>query len=472
MLIAALVLGLGGRIAYSYNAPLWFDETFTGVIASQTTLGALLKWCLNELTGPAYYVPLWLWEKVAGTSNIALRLPSLVLSLGTPLAVLAWGHRAADLRLWWAVVLLLWVPIFAVAGEARAYPEIFALGTLQAALFVRLIERPSTARASGWIIASSLLVLCNYWGGIPALVQGLVFIAVHRTRAIRTWPALLFMAPMLAWSWFHLPAVLAFTVGGSSGISGLPLSAVLDIPAMLFGVGLNGAIVMAMVIGSLGFVWLRGGLRLSTPPTPERALALCGAASVAVILVMAFVKPGFSPRYATAAMPSFLFGLALWVRWMMARDARPVVLAVVLLFATAAGLVGSILRGPDTDPRHKFELERPSAWLAEHRPDSLVVFWDGPVAEASPDFALAEVGGFFLRRAGHGTEVAVARVPAAENPNPAVLARADGNSAILWFANDELPASRAPHIERYDSRFECRDFGGGVVTMIACRQRR
>jgi hypothetical protein len=473
LLIAALVLGLGGRIAYSYDAPLWFDETFTGVIATQPTFSALVNWCLHELTGPAFYMPLWAWEKLAGPSDLALRLPNIILSVITPLAILRFGHRDRDLRLWWAIFLLLWVPIFAVAGEARSYPETFALAAAQAALFIRLVERPSISRASLWISVSSVLVLCHYWSVIPGVIQGCAFLAVHRQRAVRTWPALVFLMPMLVWSWFHLPAVLAFTVGGSGGIDGLPWTAVLDLPEMVLGTGFGGTVVLAVVAISLGLAGARRGWRGRGRPSPEAVLALCAVGSIALSLILAFVRPGFAPRYMMASMPGFLFALALWARWMAARDARPVVIVMATLLATAAGLLVTILRVPDLDPRHKFELERPSAWLAERPPAHLVVFWDGPVAEASSDAALAEVGGFFLRRAGHAVDVQVARVPAGEEPSPALLklANAQGNSAILWFANDALPASRKPQVERYDARFECRDFGGGVVTMTACRPR-
>jgi hypothetical protein len=472
LLAAALVLGLTGRIAYSYGAPLWFDETFTGVIASQPTFAGLVKWCMAELTGPGFYAPLWAWEKLAGPGNFALRLPSLILSICTPLAILRWGARDFDLRLWWTVVLLLWVPIFAVAGEARPYPEIFALGAGQAIAFIRMIERPTIARTSGWIIVSSLLILCHYWSVVPAIVQGLAFLAVHRFRAIKAWPALVFLAPMLIWSWFHLPAVLAFTAGGGGG--GMPLSSVLDLPAMLLGVGVSATIVLAAVMASLVLEIAQGGWRGHLDMTPERVLAWCGVVSVAVIFLLGFALPGFSRRYAMAAMPSFLFALALWARWMTGRNPKAVFLVVAMLLATAAGLVGSILLGPDKDPRHMFELERPSAWLGEQAPEHLIVFWDGPVAEASPEFALAGVGGFFLRRDGHRVDVSVARVAAAEDPNRGVLALTDERrkSAILWFANDALPPSRTPRIEHYDPRYECRDFGGGIVTMTACRWRR
>ncbi|RYE54336.1 MAG: hypothetical protein EOP18_07635, partial [Rhizobiaceae bacterium] len=332
LLVAALFVGIGGRILYGLGAPFWFDETFTGVIAGQPTVAKLFDWCLHELTGPAFYGPMWLWEKLAGSSNFALRLPGLTLAIVTPLAILRWGNRDPDLRLWWAVFLLLWSPIFAMAGEARAYPEIFALAAVQALLFVQLLHQPRVGRASAWVVISSLGMLCNYWAAIPAIVQGLAFLAVHRFRAIRTWPAFLLLIPLLVWSRFHLPMVLDFTVGNSSGMAGLPLSDVVKIPSFILGVGLNGALLFVVVLGSLVIAWKRQPKDRPSDITPERALALCGLASVAIVIVLAFVRPNFGQRYLTATMPSFLFALALWARWMTARNAKAVVLVMAIMF--------------------------------------------------------------------------------------------------------------------------------------------
>ena len=472
LLATALILGVAGRIGYGWNAPFWFDETFSGVIATQPSVRKLVAWCLTELTGPAFYMPLWVWEKVAGSSDTALRLPALVLSIAGPLLILWKGDRDRDLRLWWAVFALLWVPMFGLAGEARPYPQLFLLGAVQATVFLRLLDTPSVARAAAWVAVSSLVVLTHYWGVVPCLVQGVAYLLYHRLRAVRTWPALILALPMLGWAWFHLPMVLGFAVGHGTAYAGLPLSQVFRIPAMLLGISFSATIVLGAVVGSLALAGLRGWLtrvRLD----PALVLALCGVASVALALTIAFLRPGFAPRYAVPAIPSFLFALALWARWMMPRDARPVIVATAMMISSAAGLVFSIASEPDTDPRHLFNLERPSAWLAEQRPPSrLVMFWDGPVGELTPADHLDEVGGFFLRRAGHRVSVAVARAAADRDPNRAVLALAQvPGTAILWTANDRLPTARTPRIERYDARFECRDFGGGQLTMTACRAR-
>jgi hypothetical protein len=143
-----------------------------------------------------------------------------------------------------------------------------------------------------------------------------------------------------------------------------------------------------------------------------------------------------------------------------------------MMVSSAAGLVLSILTEPDTDGRHLFNLERPSAWLAERHPTHLAMFWDGPIGELTSSSHLNEVGGFFLRRAGKPLVVSVVRAGPDQDANRAVLASAPIGSAILWIANDRLPDARTPRIERYGPRFECQDFGGGQLTMTACRSRR
>ena len=468
LIVAALILGVTGRIAYGWQAPLWFDETFSAVIATQPSAAALLHWCLNEMTGPAFYMPLWLWVKLAGSSDMALRVPSLILSIAAPLLILWKGAADRDLRLWWAVFALLWVPMFALAGEARPYPQLFMLGVVQAILFVRLLAAPGIARASGWVAVSVLLILTHYWGAVPCLVQGLAYLACHRRRAVATWPALLLLLPLIGWAYVHLPLVLAITMPANPVYPDPLRTALTAIPAMLLGVPLGALIVLAVVIGTIArHARQRDGGRGAW--SPETVLGLCGAASLALIVAFMLVRPGFAPRYVTPAMPSLLFGLALWARWMAVRDARMVIIVVAVLLSTAAGLVLAMLTQPDHDARHLFNLERPSAWLAERRPTRLVMFWDGPIGALTPDAALDAVGGFFLRRGGRPLTVVVARATPAQDPNRAVLARATPGSVILWTANDSLPDDRRPRIAHYDAGYDCRDFGGGQLTMTACR---
>ncbi len=471
-LIAAIAIGGAGRIAYGWGAPFWFDESFSGVIATQPSVAALIGWCLSEVTGPGFYMPLWVWEKIAGSSDAALRAPSLILSFAAPALILWRGDRDRDLRLFWAVSCLLWVPSFIVAGEARGYPQLFFLGVAQAIVFVRLIEHPNARRALWWTGISAIAVLSHYHAALPATVQGIAYLIVHRRVAVRTWPALIALVPVAGWAAFHLPMLRRYAGAHEAAYAPLPLSDLVSIPAFVFGVPLHGALIIAVVAVSLA-VPMRKGAFAQTRPSPALVLSLCAIVSVALMIAFGFVWPGFAPRYLTPSMPALLFALALWARSMMPRDSKPVIVVFAVMFLMAGAILSSSLTEPDRDPRHLFNLERPSAWLAEAEPRRVVMLWDGPIGAASDDGRLSEVGGFFFKRAGHPVAVDLVRLGKRQDPNTAVIERAGGraDTGILWIANDLLPQARKPALAGRDPALECRDFGEGVVTMTACRRR-
>ncbi|GGA57648.1 hypothetical protein [Sphingomonas psychrolutea] len=339
MLAAAFVLGVAGRLAYSWNAPFWFDETFSGVIASQRDAASLLSWCLHELTGPAYYMPLWAWEKLAGNSDLALRLPSLFCALAAPILIAAGGSRDRDLRVFWATLVLLWLPAQVVAFEARPYPQLFLLGTAQAIAFLRLMQQPDRTRAAWWAGWAACAILTNYNAVVIAGVQGLLYLAHHRRAAVATWPALLAFVPVAAWIALHVGFLMTLAAVHGQAYAPLPLSQVATIPALLFGLPFHGTLVLGTIAASSFFA----RRRLAVPMTPEALLALSGVIALAVVLLLAFVRPGFAPRYLTPTMPAVLFAVAWWARAMLRIDVKPVVIVVAVLMLAAGGVLRSSL---------------------------------------------------------------------------------------------------------------------------------
>ncbi|NJN68470.1 MAG: hypothetical protein HC884_18045 [Chloroflexaceae bacterium] len=55
---------------------LWTDEAFTASYTTHSTVGLVLEDVRkNEETPPLYFLLIWLWSRVAGASEVALRLP-------------------------------------------------------------------------------------------------------------------------------------------------------------------------------------------------------------------------------------------------------------------------------------------------------------------------------------------------------------------------------------------------------------
>ncbi len=478
----AFVIGVPTRLMSGYGLPLWFDETFSAVIATQPNLGSLLRWCLNELTGPAYYVPLWIWVKAFGASDVALRAASMACSLAAPLVILRYGSADRLLRVFWCAIVLLWLPALIFANDARSYAQLFLLGSVQAIAFLHLIRGPCTRRALSWTCVSVLMVLTHYYA-IPIVgSQGVLYLLLGRQRAIKTWPAFLPVLLLLGWMAVHLPFVFGLSAACAASCYAPTPNLLPLIPLLMFGTGLQGSLLLA-IIGLSTVVLLakvppkRGSIR-TMGLAPEWALVLSGALAFGLVLVFATVRPGFAPRYLAPCHPALLFAVAWWMRWSIDRSAIP----VLALFAAMAGGMLQETRAALTDTaldhRHLFNLEQPSAWLLQRHPDRLVFAFADPVGVASSATPLGranvgEVGGFFLRRAGQAVDVVVAGRAHAPPSSSEVLSLAgtDPRSAILWIGNDfSSPSHIVPTLA--EGSWECRDFGKPMATVVACRRKR
>ena len=470
----ALLLGLLGRLFSGLYAPLWFDETFTAEIASQTNLHDWVRWCLSELGGPVHYGLLFLWEKVAGNSNVALRLPSLAVSIAAPLLILWRGHPDRDVRLLWAAITALSFIGVDSATQARYYALLYLLATAQAILFLRMIERPTLRATMLWTGISALMVLTHYYAAIICGFQGIAFLALCRARALRTWPALIALVPMAAWMLFHLPFLASFASTDVVWNEGLNADDLWLLPCVLTGLAWPGAFVIVAMMASVttdAVAALRR--RAPFPYSPGEAALVAGAIlSIALVMGAGFVVPSFNLRYLIPYVPALLLGLALWTRRMM----RIVPLAGPLLITTMLGSgmsqLADIIQHP---PHNSFNLEDPSAWLADKGVKRMVMLWDNPTAALpDPDGHLAAIGSFFLRRAHVPVDIVVPLWPRSGDPNRLLvdMASRKPGTAILWIYDTAVPGARGREhpwrIPSIDPAWECRDFGKGTGTVLAC----
>jgi hypothetical protein len=465
---AAVIVGVAARLWYARGAPLWFDESFAGTIATQPDFAALLRWCLTELTGPGYYVPLWLWTQVTGASDAALRLPSLLCSLAAPLLLWRWGHPDPAVRRAWAGAALLSLPAIAAADLARPYALLFLLACAQAIVFRRLLVGADRRRAFAWSSVSALLVLTHYSAVPLVAIQAALGLVRLRRDAARLWPALLPGIPVLVWATLHLPFVLALT-GGSGPTSAAALSDLVTAPGLLFGVQAIGVLILGCVAATAVLPAFRHAAAALDPA--DRSLAAAGLLTTVLVLAAATLHGGVTARYLTSLLPSLLFALALWVRWSVRVDERPALGVAVAMLAGTIGLLVSA-RGDREEVRHRFGVEPASAWLAEAHPQRVIFLWSDPIGAVSGDRNIADVAGFGFRRLGRPVSVAVAHPVVAEDPNATLLARAThaNATAILWLAKVDVANLPPVRIAARDPRWECRDFGDAGVRAAACRR--
>ena len=437
-----------------------------GAIAGQATYNGLVQWCLHELTGPAFYMPMWLWAKFVGTGDAALRMPSLALSIGAPLLIAWRGHADRDLRLFWATLAMLWMPALATATEARPYSQLFFLCALQAMLFLRVTRSPSRGLVLGWASVTALAVLTHYYALAIGGLQALALIVSHRRTPWRLGPALFPLGLAAVWMLFHARFLLDFAAGHIASYAPVPLWSLAAVPWWVFGQGLQGFLILALLVYTRASWWLKGG-----KPSPEALLIGTGVASIALIVVAGLFRATLMPRYLTPGIPALLFGLAYWAKLQRPHDVRPV---FALFGISVAAMAVTLVTGPNDIrflERRSFQFETASAWLMERAPTRLVFLWPTATGAQSHSAQLAEVAGFFFARSRHPVTVEISR--GGLDPNRTLLQAAgdDPRTAILWVSDNRSMHDPAPRIAQIDSRWECQNSSEGQILIVACRRR-
>ncbi|WP_304190914.1 hypothetical protein, partial [Phenylobacterium aquaticum] len=326
MVLAAVALGLAAlllgaaRLAFAMTEPLWFDEAFTLSIVSRPDGASFWRQVYLDSNGPAFYLIERLWSGLAGRSDLALRIPTLLavwaagaLPLFVPLKGLS---RTA--RMTWAVLIFAWWGV-GYFLDARCYGLLLAVATGQCLAFGRVMEAPSLRRALIWMTLGALGVLLHYYMLFVVLAQGLIYLGRHRWAAVRTWPAVLVFAPVATWMLRHAPRLADYSRLASVWHPPVDARRALDLTAFVIGPSqpLMLAVVAVILIAGLLVGRLRPGASPDEDGTPVAALTLTAAAGVAafaLMLVFGVFGSGLSPRYMIPLAPSLLLGVVLIAR--------------------------------------------------------------------------------------------------------------------------------------------------------------
>jgi uncharacterized membrane protein len=469
VVLAALIIAVPLHFV-GLGRAFWLDEAFTGGIAAQQSLGAVLRLTLHDTNGPVYYVIAHYWSLLFGLSNVALRVPSA-------LAAVAAGWIAAtsrspidpETKLVWAALLALWLPGFYYATEARCYMLLFCLTTINTLLFAKLIFTPQRKTAILWAVVSLFAGLTHYHALLLVGTQGLVLIALHRRRALSLWPACLVLLPIPFWLALQFPTIVQYLAPNTSWYWLLTLH---DMPSLID--FMAGSVSMA---GIALIMLLANVFRAAIRPKggtldPLWLVVFAGLLPALVVIAMGFFRPSFTERYLIGFAPSILLGLAL-----IMRDAksywRTAPLGLVLMFASVA-VVWSVRQIGAPDKLYSFEGASQS--LIDRGTRRLIFFWDNPNSKVMDANLASAVGGFFFVRAGVPIDVTPVRLEPGEDPNERLISEARAHdAAILWvydMAVRGTAASSYPYdITARDPAFACDNFGKGRFGIIACHDR-
>jgi hypothetical protein len=433
------------------DLPLWLDETWTAVIAGQPTWAAFWREVWLDANAPLYYFVMWLWP---GDGNFELRLPSLIFMIAAPLLAFGWKlpGLSREARLAWAALLFFWSPGLLLSSDARSYALLLLVSVAQTIAFARLMEAPGLRRAALWCGLAALAVATHYFAAWLALVQGLLYLGLHKGRAVRTWPALLALAPLAAWGAWHLPRLLIYAQPDVVWYQRLSLDGALSVAAYAVGPGLLFALLLAAILAACRL------LKAEPSGQGARWAAISGAAALALVVAVGMKQPFLVDRYLTPLVPSALLGIVLLAR---APAGYAVVAAFYLAWINPAAIRGTLER------RAVFGLEMPARYLLAARPDTLTYSLGYGGARVMDPATMSKIGSYFFDRAGR--QVDSKMIVTGPDALGELIAASSGSrpAIILLYRQDNRP-----DLGRLPSDWQCRNRPGYRSGTLACAPRR
>jgi mannosyltransferase len=183
--VATLTIGAALlRLPTLGRQSLWLDEAQTAYEVRRSFAGMFSVLASNELTPPLYYVLLWPWARIAGTSEVALRLPSAAAGVASvPLAYFA-GRAVRSTRV--GVIAAAFVATSAAmvwySQEARSYAVFVCLSIATIVLFVDARRHPDAKHVYRWGAVAALALLTHYFAGFLIAVEAVWLFVVARNR--------------------------------------------------------------------------------------------------------------------------------------------------------------------------------------------------------------------------------------------------------------------------------------------------
>jgi len=361
------------RFAGLGHNSLWFDEAYAVWVGTHRWEDVLPLLWQSDYHPPLYYLLLKAWIAIAGTGEVAVRVPSACLSVICVPLTYCLARRVASERVSLLAAFLVGVSPFQVmAGqEARMYPLLGALALSSTLALAVSVERGGALRWAGYAVLAVAMVYTQYLGFLVLLAQG-GWVAGCARRHLGTWLAAMAAAAVLYAPW--IPAVW-HQAGGQYGRAWpqhtlFSLGALLGLLAFggsLFGMpsyflpGTLPAVERFILLLPFLVVLWRGVASLASD---RRSLALIGLPPALIIGVMSAVLLGRFVLYVHGFWFSFLVP---FYAMFLARGLADVADRVrsqrgwVLAFLTASLLLYSV---PVLDRYYFDPYFRPFRWRA------------------------------------------------------------------------------------------------------------
>jgi len=363
---AIVVLAFCLRLYQLSAQELWLDEAAAWYWA--TAPDWLAQTVVNN-TPPLHSLLLRGWSAVAGESQTALRLPSVLLGTGFVAAVLWAGCElfTPEVALWgalWAAVAPLHIYY---SQEVRAYALLMLALLLTAAAAWRAARRDTTVAWALVSLCATLALYSHYLAGVGVLATVAVLRLGRRPAPVRHYAIALLVSVALFVPWVVASFLMSpHSLQGTEWIRGMweKIPPALAIPRSLevFGLGSQAGLLpldvkqfgmefptplryagLAVLLGLGVWVvlpWGEAALRIADIGARKRALGVLLFGPLLVLWCASFWHPVYIPgRYDLVAFPAFplWLGLALYKLQCQPRGGRWAAALVALALAVPIG---------------------------------------------------------------------------------------------------------------------------------------
>jgi mannosyltransferase len=288
---AAIVLGL-----FRLGAPsLWFDEAYTAEASSKTPWW----WLENDQYHFLYDGVIAGWAAVAGTSEWALRAPSVVGAALSAGLLVVLGRRFFDRWIALASGVLLATSPFVVkwSQQARSYTLLLAVSLVATLVLLRALDRGTRSAWAAYGLTYCAVVVGHAVAGILLAPAHLALIAQRRGKVLPHGPlaAVLICAIAVPWA----ATVAMRSTGPGAGMGWLQAPSPQTVAHALADV--SGAAGLGLALAAIGalLLWTSGRRDLVV------WLGSWALGPFVVALLLTAVTPVFLDRYLIVAAPAF-----------------------------------------------------------------------------------------------------------------------------------------------------------------------
>lgn len=404
-LAAVFVIGSFLRLTALNRQSLWFDEADVVVRAQQPMAEVMRTFVAPGENGPIYNLMLALWIRVAGISEIAVRLPSAVFGvLALPLVYLLARRIAGSTVALIATALLAMSPYHIwYSQEAKMYTMVVFLALVSTYALIMALEKN---HRWWWVAYAAVTTLMFYTHVATILVFGAQFL-----YAVATWKqwqdrrrpwAIAIAVLTLPYVPIGLWAMRVIGGGAETWHPAVTLWNALEIFGIKFAVDrydddirIWASILYAVlaVAGIAGLAYWRRREKWWL------LVSLLVVVPVIGLWLVSLQQSVFSDRYGIVALPFYLILVAAALGWMLRRQYAWLlaVLAMVLLVSFAWAPIRDVNR---THSAEKEDWRSAYAWVADRRepgdalvvmPGYLITTWD---YHRQRDSRLQDIHGF------------------------------------------------------------------------------